>query len=94
MDTNKNVLNKEQEEALGLNGLEQEEVAVVEEVNPLAVRVIFFEGRPLEFIVHNMVKGQFREWIVQNVLSQVVADGMFIGNTYIPNSNIKYFEEA
>lgn len=92
MDTNTQEKNQEVPVVAEQEASEQE--TVVEEVKPLAVRVIFFEGRPLEFIVHNMVQGQFREWIIQNVLSQVVADGMFIGNTYIPNSNIKYFEEA
>ncbi|MGH0831196.1 hypothetical protein ACQVTX_23260 [Bacillus pretiosus] len=91
MDTNTQEKNQEVPVIAEQEASEQETVV---EVKPLAVRVIFFEGRPLEFIVHNMVQGQFREWIVQNVLSQVVADGMFIGNTYIPNSNIKYFEEA
>ncbi|KMP65222.1 hypothetical protein TU57_10800 [Bacillus cereus] len=71
-----------------------EQEAVVEEVKPLSIRVILLEGSPLEFMVNNMVQGQFREWITQNVANQVNNDGIFLGNTYIPNSKIKYFEEA
>lgn len=71
-----------------------EKEAVVEEVNPLGIRVVLLEGSPLEFMVNNMVQGQFREWITQNVANQVNNDGIFLGNTYIPNSKIKYFEEA
>lgn len=84
MDTNKQEKNQE--------AVEQE--AVVEEVNPLSIRVVLLEGSPLEFMVNNMVQGQFREWITQNVANQVNNDGIFLGNTYIPNSKIKYFEEA
>ncbi len=84
MDTNKQEKNQE--------AVEQE--AVVEEVKPLSIRVILLEGSPLEFMVNNMVQGQFREWITQNVANQVNNDGIFLGNTYIPNSKIKYFEEA
>lgn len=71
-----------------------EQETVVEEVNPLSIRVVLLEGSPLEFMVNNMVQGQFREWITQNVANQVNNDGIFLGNTYIPNSKIKYFEEA
>lgn len=84
MDTNKQEKNQE--------AVEQE--TVVEEVKPLSIRVILLEGSPLEFMVNNMVQGQFREWITQNVANQVNNDGIFLGNTYIPNSKIKYFEEA
>lgn len=84
MDTNKQEKNQE--------AVEQE--TVVEEVNPLSIRVVLLEGSPLEFMVNNMVQGQFREWITQNVASQVNNDGIFLGKTYIPNSKIKYFEEA
>ncbi|MDX5884919.1 MULTISPECIES: hypothetical protein [Bacillus cereus group] len=84
MDTNKQEKNQE--------AVEQE--TVVEEVNPLSIRVVLLEGSPLEFMVNNMVQGQFREWITQNVANQVNNDGIFLGNTYIPNSKIKYFEEA
>ena len=84
MDTNTQEKNQE--------AVEQE--TVVEEVKPLGIRVVLLEGSPLEFMINNMVQGQFREWITQNVASQVNNDGIFLGNTYIPNSKIKYFEEA
>lgn len=89
MDTNKQENNQE---LVAQEVVEQE--AVVEEVKPLVVRVVLLEGSPLEFIIHNVAQGQFREWIARNVASQVNNDGTFIGSTYIPNSKIKYFEEA
>ncbi|PEA25821.1 hypothetical protein CN984_12195 [Bacillus cereus] len=91
MDTNTQENNQE---LVAQEVVEPEAPEVVEEVNPLVVRVVLHEGSPLEFIVHNAVQGQFREWIAQNVASQANSDGTFIGSTYIPNSKIKYFEEA
>lgn len=95
MDTN---TQENSQELVAQEVVEQEEVVVeevvVEEVKPLVVRVVLHEGIPLEFIVHNAIQGQFREWIAQNVASQANSFGTFIGSIYIPNSKIKYFEEA
>ncbi|MGR5954210.1 hypothetical protein ACT7DP_30060 [Bacillus paranthracis] len=92
MDTNTQEKNQEVPVVAEQEASEQE--TVVEEVKPLVVRVVLHEGSPLEFVVHSAMQGQFREWITQNIASQANSVGTFIGSTYIPNSKIKYFEEA
>lgn len=64
------------------------------EFSPLVIRIVFYQGSPLEFTVHNYSKDNFMTFIANDIAPQLNKLGIFIGNAFIQNSKIKYFEQV
>lgn len=86
---NNNVIN--QEEAVEV--AERTVEAPQQTVRPLQIQVVFHRGAPLNFTVGDMQEGQFQQWVSQTIANQLNNVGIFIGEVFIPNANIKFYQE-
>lgn len=68
------------------------EEAVAPQPQPLRVRVVFYEGSPMDFTLEDLTADDFKSFIANHV--EVKSNGFFFGKLFVPRTDIKYFEQV